>query len=259
LQPSGTTLFIEGKSWLHANHPFNKLSYLLLTGGVAYCAPRAWVADVLLLGLNTLFAAMSGILPAFRKITWRALLPLALFMIPIHGCLYPGNQTPVAAYDTIVFYLEGLQFAGTTLMQLAAILTASLLFVFTTHPADFITALTQARWPSSIAYLMGSPLLMLPAMRSRIDVILAAQQARGLDAQGSLLKRIWSLAPLAAPLILGALTEIEQRAIALELRGFNCSCKKTSLRIVTDSYAQRVARWLMLFVSLIIVLHRLMI
>ncbi|BBO89743.1 energy-coupling factor transporter transmembrane component T family protein [Desulfosarcina ovata] len=251
------TLFIEGKSPLHSDHPFNKLAYVLLAGLAAYGAPGAWIPDAVLLGLNLVLAGTNGILSAVWKITWRMLLPLALLMIPIHGFLYPGNHTPLVSYHNILFGLEGLVFSGTKLLQLATVFTASLLFVFTTHPADFITALTQAGWPPFMAYLMGSPLLMLPAMRTRIGVIQAAQRARGLDVEGGPLKRIRSLVPLVVPFVLGALIEIEQRAIALEIRGFNASGAKTSLRMVHDSKAQRTTRWLMVLASILLLLSRL--
>lgn len=251
----GTTLYIEGHSRLHGCHPFCKVFFILLIGVAAYFEPGTAPAAAALLGLNLVLAVIGGIFPATWKFTWRTLLPLALFMLPIHGFLYPGNHTGLLTWHGLTIYQEGLRFGGTILLQLAAILTASLLFVFTTHPADFIAALDKAGWPSSMAYIVGSPLLMLPAMRARTGVIKAAQQARGLDSGGSLLGRIRALPPLIAPLVLGAFTEIEQRAIALELRGFRSPVAKTSLRVVPDSTAQRVVRRGILAATGFLILH----
>lgn len=255
MRPANLTLHVEGTSWLHACHPFNKLAYVLLVGVVVYCAPGAWVPDVALIVLNAFFAAYCGLLAAMWGLVWRTLLPLALFMLPIHGTLYPDNQTPLYFFSFFTLYAEGLYFAGVILLQLTAVLTASLLFVFATHPSDYIAALTQAGWPSSLAYLMGSPLLMLPAMRARAATIQAAQRARGLDAEGGILGRVRSLAPLVAPLVLGAFAEVEQRAIALELRGFSASGPRTSLRDIADSSLQRLLRWGMLAFSLGLALY----
>lgn len=243
------TLYTEGTSWLHSRHPFSKLAYLLLIAVAVYCAPGAWIPDAALLVLNVALAAWCDILPAVWKLSWRTMLPLALFMLPIHGLLFPDNHTPVYTLQGITLYAEGLHFAGIILLQLATILTASLLFVFTTHPADYITSLTMAGWPPFVAYLMGSPLLMLPAMRARTATIQAAQRARGLDSEGGLMGRIRALPPLVTPLVLGAFSEIEQRAIALELRGFSATGPRTSLREVTDSALQRAARRAMLALS----------
>jgi len=176
-------------------------------------------------------------------------------MLTIHGLLFPGNHTVAFSVHGVPIYAEGLRFAGTVLLQLTAVLTASLLFVFTTHPADFLSALNQAGWPPYAAYLMGSPLLMLPAMRARTATIQAAQRARGLDSDSGIMGRIRSLAPLVTPLVLGAFSEIEQRAIALELRGFSALGPRTSLRDVADSRAQRTLRRIMLAASIGLIIH----
>ncbi|BDQ35517.1 energy-coupling factor transporter transmembrane component T family protein [Pseudodesulfovibrio portus] len=251
----GTTLYIEGRSRLHGCHPFGKVFFILLVGVAAYFEPGNAATAATLLGLNLVLAVTGGIFPAMWKFAWRTLLPLALFMLPIHGFLYPGNHTGLLTWQGITLYEEGLRFGGTILLQLAAILAASLLFVFTTHPADFIAALNKAGWPPAMAYIVGSPLLMLPAMRARTGVIKAAQQARGLDSGGNLLGRMRALPPLIAPLVLGAFTEIEERAIALELRGFRSPGAKTSLRMVPDSTAQRVVRRAILAATGFLVLH----
>ncbi len=151
-------------------------------------------------------------------------------------------------------YKEGLVYAGTLLLQLAAILSTSLLFVFSTHPADIVTSLTQAGWPASFSYLLASPMLMLPAMRTRIRIIQASQQARGLDTHGSVVRRLKALPPLIFPFVLGAFTEIEQRAIALEVRGFNSSYDKTSWRSVADTTMQRYLRWSMVAVFVLLMI-----
>jgi len=212
-----------------------------------------------LIALIGFLATAGGILHAVWKFIWRTMLPLALFMFPIHGFLNPGNHVPLLSWQKITLYQEGVVFAGTTILQLTTILAASLLFVFTTHPTDFLAALKKAGWPPPIAYLFGSPLLMLPAVRSRIGTIQAAQRARGLDSDGSLLKRVRSIFPLVAPLILGTFAEIEHRAIALELRGFHSKGAQTSLRDAPDSKAQRTSRWLMLAASLLLILHALVV
>ena len=258
MNSGNTTLYIEGHSRLHGCHPFSKLTYILLTGVAAYFEPGTACSASAFLVANLILAATGKVFASAWKFTWRILLPLALFMLPIHGFLYPGNHTPLATFHGLTIFDEGLRFAGTILLQLAAVLTASLLFVLTTHPADFIAALTKAGCPSSLAYIIGSPLLMLPAMRSRTATIKAAQQARGLDPGGSILGRMRSLPPLIAPLVLGAFTEIEQRAIALELRGFHSPAPKTSLRVVPDSTGQRIARMALLIITISLVLYGIM-
>lgn len=251
-----TTLYIDGTSLLHALHPFGKLAFVMLTGAVVYCLPGTWLPDAVLLGICAILASAGGVFQATWKFSWRTMVPLSLFMLPIHGLLNPGNHTPLFTWQSITLYREGILFAGTTILQIQCVLAASLLFVFTTHPADLLAALKKAGWSSSIAYLLSCPLLLLPTLRSRIETIQSAQKARGLNVQGNPLNRIRSLVPLVAPLILGAFDEIEQRAIALEVRGFHHKGIKTSLKSVPDSQTQRSMRWLIMGTTLLIILHK---
>lgn len=247
-------LFIPGNSWLHTLHPFNRLVYILLTGAAVYLLPKTNCVACFFIALNLILALSAGIVQPSWRFLWRTLLPLCLFMIPIQGFLYPGNSTALFTIGPACFSLEGLQFALGVLVKLTAILGSSLLFVFCTNPLDLITSITQAGLPQAAAYLIGSPLLLLPVVRLRLATIQAAQQSRGLRSGGNFIVRFLAIFPLLAPLVLSSLVEIEQRSIVLELKNFNNPGPKTSLRKVRDSTAQRFVRWTLLGASLAIVL-----
>ena len=251
-----STLFIPGDSRYHRLHPFNKLAYILLTGVTVYLGPGKLIAAACLIILNAVLAVEAAIFIPLWRALWRTLLPLALFMGVIHGIFNPASHTVLIALGKISVYQEGIQFTFTILLQLSAVLSASLLFAFCTHPADLITVVSQAGWPPALAYLLGSPLLLLPAMRERARTIQAAQQARGLETHGSFIQRFRAVLPLVAPLILGAIVEVEQRSIALEIRSFNIPGEKTSWRKVTDSAVHRFIRWAMMIAIAMIIAYR---
>lgn len=251
------TLFIDTDSWVQRLHPFTKLAYILLTGVAVYVGCLEWKQLGLLFLVNIAIIISGRLLREICQTLGQVILPLALFMIPIHSFLYPGNTTPLLSALALVVYQEGMLFALITLAKLAVVLMASLLFVFSTHPADLITAIGHTGKSPSFAYLLGSPLLLLASMRDRIECIQAAQRARGLSTDGNVFQRLCSLVPLIRPLVVGAIVEIEQRSIALEVRGFKSLSAKTSLREITDSALQRLARWLMLVAATAVALVRL--
>lgn len=254
---SVTTLFVSRKTWLHGLHPFNKLVYILLTGVVVYLGPGVWYVEVICIISNLGLAIHGEVFIVTWRLVWRILLPPAFFMIIIHGFLYPENRTILISFNGLHFHQEGFLYALNILLQLTALLSASLIFVLCTNPSDLTAAISQVGYPQSLSYLLGSPLLLLPVMRARIGRIQDAQRSRGLDSEGNIIKRFFSLLPLVAPLVLGSLVEIEQRSIALETRGFNTPGPKTSLRTVSDTTWQQLLRWTMLLVSLLIVICRL--
>ncbi len=73
--------------------------------------------------------------------------------------------------------------------------------------------------------------------------VIEAQRARGLDTEGSWWRRARGVLPLVAPLVIGSLTEVEERALALEVRAFGAPGRRTILRPQPDSGGQRLARW----------------
>jgi len=231
--------------------------YILLMCGVTYSLPACGMAKFFLLGANLSIASGCGLMWRVARVSSMLLFPLALFMFPIHGTLYPENVTVLFNLHKIAVYYEGLAYSLNILLELSAILTSSLLFAFTTHPTDIINSLLQTGWPPSIAYLIGAPLFLLPAMRERIQTIQAAQRSRGLDSEASFGKRVRAIAPLVTPLVLSAFSEIEQRAIALELRGFTRLGTRVCMRTVPDSAWQYFLRWLMFFLFCVLCAYNL--
>ena len=65
-----------------------------------------------------------------------------------------------------------------------------------------------------------------------------------------------AIVPLVGPLVVGALVDVEERAMALELRAYTAPGPKTSLRQLVDSAGQRVARLLMLLGTVALIAGR---
>jgi energy-coupling factor transport system permease protein len=59
--------------------------------------------------------------------------------------------------------------------------------------------------------------------------------------------------PLSIPLVLGALAEVDERALALEARGAGSPARHTPLNPPPDSIVDRAVRWSLLFVVLLAV------
>src|SRR5436190_16089417 len=82
-------------------------------------------------------------------------------------------------------------------------------------------------------------------MAARTTAILDAQRSRGLETQRGIMK-VRAIVPLVGPLIVGALVDVEERAMALESRAYTAPGPKTSLRQLVDTPSQRIVRLFML-------------
>jgi energy-coupling factor transport system permease protein len=70
-----------------------------------------------------------------------------------------------------------------------------------------------------------------------------AQRARGLETEGSLLRRSRAYLPLMLPLVLSSLVATQERAMALEVRGFGMRVQRVRRYELPDSTFQRLLRW----------------
>ena len=218
---------------------------------VIFGGPGKWLSAIIpgLLALLLLWRA--GLAWRVVRTIFRLLGVLAVMLFLIHGLFNPQNQTILLSVGPFEVGQEGLEFAAMIAIRLAAVLAASLLLVTTTHPAHLVQALAEAGLPFSLAYLLGSPLLLLPQIGERVQAIQAAQQSRGLETQGSLLKRALALFPLAAPLVFSTLVDVEERSLVLEKCGVSAPNQKTSLKCVIDTSRQHPARWVMIVLAVI--------
>jgi len=74
-----------------------------------------------------------------------------------------------------------------------------------------------------------------------------------MDTEGSVLRRARGVVPLAGPMVLGALSDVEERTMALEARAFSAPARRTPVRLLPDSVTQRALRWLIGIGSLVLV------
>jgi energy-coupling factor transporter transmembrane protein EcfT len=88
-----------------------------------------------------------------------------------------------------------------------------------------------------------SALQIIPQMLESVDRIRDAQRARGLETEGPLTTRARAYLPLLLPVVLSSLVATQERAMALEVRGFGLPGPRVARYVVPDSVSQRALRW----------------
>ncbi len=172
-------------------------------------------------------------------------LPIALSVLVINVFFFPGGATLLLRVGPFAATAEGLVFATEVLARIGAISGAITLFYLTTPPAALVLDLEHRGVSPRVAFVALASVQTVPAMVERATTITAAQRARGLDTEGSFFRRARGLLPLAGPVLLGSIGEVEERAMALDARGFTRPGRRTLLWWPPDSGLQRLARWLL--------------
>jgi energy-coupling factor transport system permease protein len=170
-------------------------------------------------------------------------LPIAISALLINLFFFPGGHTVLLRLGPVTATAEGLAFALEILLRIMAISGAITLFYLTTRPHDLVVDLERRGISPRIAFVANASVQTVPAMVERAAQITAAQRARGLDTEGSVLRRARGIVPLVGPVILGSIAEVEERTMALEARGFTRPGRRTLLWWPADTALERLARW----------------
>lgn len=249
------TLYIERSSGLHRGHPLTKLTLagFLLVGAATLPNLQTLMLTFAIVLLP--LAAWGGILRPFLNANLSVILPFVISLAIIQGFFAPG-ETELFRVGRFVYTLEGLLSGQTVAARILLALGGALLLMLSTRPDHLMLALTQRGLPNSLAYIVLTSLQIFPRFQDQARVILEAQQARGLETNVNFLHRTRLLVPLAGPLVLSSILDVEERAMALEARGFSRPGKRTSLIVLQDNVAQRILRGLLLLAILALIALR---
>lgn len=232
-------------------NPTTKLVIAIVEALTAFVL-RGWtgLAVVLAVVLATVAVARIG----------RAMVPFMLATIPlivsillVNTFLYPGATDVIARIGPIGPTWTGLEFAVQAALRVVAFALSVAVFGLTTRPDDLVADLERRGLGRRVGFVVSATLRTVPRILQRAGEITEAQRARGMDTEGSIWRRIRGVLPLAGPLIFGALNEVEEQAMALEARGFSAPGRRTVLRRFPDSGQQRLLRWLLLGVLVVVV------
>ncbi|MGE5141445.1 MAG: energy-coupling factor transporter transmembrane component T family protein [Rudaea sp.] len=246
------TFFLGRASGLHALHPLTKLTLAAAVVWVGFLAHSPLVPLGLFAFVIVPFAAFGRIAGSLLRVTLAILILLGLSLVIVQGLFYPGATRVLLPLGPFALKEEGLVFAFGTLSRIMLLTGAGLLLLFSTHPGDLMLALTQRGLPSSLAYIVVTALQLIPQMQARAAAIVDAQRSRGLETDGSLLLRLRGVIPLLGPLVIGAIADVDERAMALEARAFARPGPKTSYKWLADTRAQRLARYSLLIAALVL-------
>jgi energy-coupling factor transport system permease protein len=239
------SFFIPKSSPLHRANPLTKLVYAFSAILIAYFSPWYWTATALVV-VNILLGFVGNIQREYLNVVRLLLLPIVGFVFVMQSLFLPHGQTVLFELWFLQLSLENLQTAYINASRIFLMVSSFILLIQTTHPSELMTDLTRRGLPGQLAYIIISTLQILPQMRAKANTIIDAQRSRGMETEGGLRKRVGALLPLVGPLVFGSLVDVEERAIAIEARGFTARHVKTSLKEIPDTRLEQIGRWVML-------------
>lgn len=177
---------------------------------------------------------------------------LFLIILVVQTLFYPGEQV---LFQVWIFQAkrEGLLLALKLGLLLLDVGGSLIWFFAVTSEKDLVTALHKAGMSTDMTYILLSTPQMVPVLKQKSAVIMNAQKARGLETEGGLLIRARAFLPVLVPLVLTSIQGTEERAFALEARGFSVEGAKTHLFDIRPGKADRAAAVILTVLLLMVV------
>jgi energy-coupling factor transport system permease protein len=239
----------------HRLNPLTKATFATV-GSLGAFAAGGYIGPLAIIGFMLVMATQAGVLDRLARTSLLLTLPIAVSVVLVSVFTRAGTTVlfQIGPFDAT---LEGVDFAAQTLARLFAISASIGLFVLTTAPRAFVFDLERRGVSPRIAFIAVATIEAVPTLVERAAVIGESQRARGLDTEGSLRARLRGLFPMIGPVIIGSLTDVEERSLALESRAFSRPGRRYLLWSMPDTTWERVLRWLLLLALVALIVLRL--
>ena len=245
------SFYIKRDSIIHHLNPLTKVVLALSIILIAFITPWNWTATILFFLVIVPLCFAGKVSREFFRSATRLIIPASGFIFIMQAFFQPVGQEIIFRIWFLDVTQESLAFAFRTSTRIAVMISSFTFFLLTTHPSELMSDLTRRGLPGQFAYVIISSLQILPQMQAKAQTIISAQRSRGLDTESTFLKRAGAIVPLVGPLVFGSLVEVEERAIAIEARGFTSTHTKTSLKNIADTSMDKTLRWILIALVII--------
>jgi energy-coupling factor transport system permease protein len=235
-------------------NPATKLAVAALEVVAAFVLP-GWAGPLLVLVVVLAVGMAAGRLRGLVTIALAAS-PIYVSILLVNLFFFPGATDEIFRIGPFAPTWSGLSFGLMTSARVLAFSLAIGLVYLTTEVRDLLADLSHRGLGRRAVFIVGAAVQMVPTMIGRAAEIVDAQRSRGMDTEGPIWRRARGVLPLAAPVVFGALTEVEERTIALEARAFTAPGRQTLLYVPPDRLPDRLLRWVALAALVAIVLLR---
>lgn len=171
---------------------------------------------------------------------------LFLAMYGIYGAIAPNINH---AADSVVFHVFGIPYYGSGFayaakyyFRVAPLMCSLFLLFLSMDMTDLGVLMCNAGIPYHLVFTFIDSFQVIILLGKDVEQIRDAQRARGLNTEGSLIKRFRAFIPIMVPVVANSIIKVQDQAIAMDTKGFNSDRKKTVYRELEHFWGDSVIR-----------------
>lgn len=203
-----------------------------------------------------ILCVVSGVWKKFARAFKKVLFIAAIIFVV--QCLFIPSENILLQMGFIKVYEAGVKSA---ILLSFSITNIGGIFVWMfqcTENKEISRALEDSGMNYKVAYVFISTLQMIDVLGKNSKTIMNAQQARGVETEGNIFIRSKAFFPSMVPLILGAITNTEERVLTLESKGFDVNGKKTHLFELERTGKEKLANTITIIVAVFVIIWRIL-
>ncbi|MDQ0276477.1 energy-coupling factor transporter transmembrane protein EcfT [Arthrobacter silviterrae] len=208
----------------------NPISFAVIMVACAVAAvtlPGPWgPAAICLIYVAVSIAAgvSKAFLPAYGKLF--AVVGLILFVL--RAAFLPGEHV-LLRLGPIAISAEGIAQGLDFALVVMALCGAMTLFFTVTPMKNLMLALELRGVTPRATYVILASFQAITDLGKNTKVVMDAQKSRGIETEGGMVGRVTAFVPILAPVFLAAMSQTEERALALDARAFNSRSRHSYL------------------------------
>lgn len=220
--------FESNGNWIKDINPINKIIMMLILG-VAPLIINRYQFGFGVVVFIFLLVFMGKCFKSFISIYWKIFILFGVFLFLVKAAFSPG-ETVLFELWSISITTESIVIALNLISTVLAFSGSVVLFTIIT-PIDQLTyAMEKKGMSHETSFIILSSFQTIIDLGDSAKTIMDSQKARGIETEGNMLIRAKSYLPVIGPMILNAISSIEEKSIAMDARAFSAPTIHTSLR-----------------------------
>ncbi|MFB2596851.1 energy-coupling factor transporter transmembrane component T [Herbiconiux sp. P17] len=231
------------------------VTFFVLAAMAAFAASRGgFLWPVVIIALYVVWAFVGGVGGTFLLTYSRLALLIGGVFFLARSLVLPGEHV-LWTFGGLEVSEESLLAAGAFALTLVA-LSGALILLFNLVPVkNMMLALEQVGVSPRVTFVVLASYQSIADLGANSKVIAAAQESRGIEMGGSPGRKVKAFFSIITPVFLTAMSDTEERALALDARAFGAPTKHTHLvQIKRASVAQKILVSVSLVVAVLSIL-----
>lgn len=208
-------------------NPLSKANILCVTTLSAFVTFNPYYAFVISFCF-ILISIWAKCFKSYISIYWKIIVLFASLLFLVRAAFTNGSEV-LFQFGGIHVTHEGIQLGLISAALVIEFSGAFILFMKTTEMEDLVYMLEQKGMSHVFSYIILSAFQTIKDLSKSSRTIMDSQKCRGIETDGNMIKRATAFIPILGPLVLGAISNAEEKTIAMDARAFSAQKKHSNL------------------------------